>query len=130
MNTYTTNIILILIWGYALLYRNPSQYKKKVFCIIVTVQWILISGLRHLVIGADTIAYMGRFDSTMGRTFLDVWNSFIRTYLYGGGGQDTGYQLFEKLSQLFCRDYRAYLIFIAALFHIPLGVWIDRKSVV
>ena len=63
MTVYLINIALILLFGFLLLHVNPTNEKKKLYCVIVTIQWTLISGLRHWSVGADTQAYYRSFEN-------------------------------------------------------------------
>ena len=127
MLVYLVNVALICYWGFLLLY-NKSDKKKKIYCAIVAMQWILISGLRHISVGSDTYAYYYAFErvkSTPWKTILlQNWN-----YLFHGLEiKDPGYPLLEKIFQIFCGDYQVFLLFIAAVFTISMGVWIYKNS--
>lgn len=58
---YFINIFFIFLWAVVLLKYNPNQTKRKIYCGIVALQWILISGLRHHSVGSDTYQYYLRF---------------------------------------------------------------------
>ena len=83
MLVYLFNIALILLWGILLIYRNPTKQKRKIFCIIASIQWILVSGLRGLSVGADTDNYGLIFNNVNNMTFGDIWSEFVGVYLYG-----------------------------------------------
>ena len=128
MSVYLVNILLICFWGFALVLFKPTDRKKKVYCTIVAMQWILISGLRHISVGADTYAYYYAFErvkSTPWKTILlQNWD-----YLFHGLEiKDPGYPLLEKIFQIFCGDYQVFLLFIAAVFTISMAVWIYKNS--
>ena len=61
MSVYLLNIALIFIWAFFLLKYKPSKNKKKVFCAIACVQWVILSGFRGMNVGADTIGYRRSF---------------------------------------------------------------------
>lgn len=128
MFVYLVNIMLICIWGVLLLLNKTTDTKKKIYCTIVAMQWILISGLRHVSVGADTYAYYYAFErvkNTPWKTILlQNWN-----YLFHGLGiKDPGYPLLEKIFQIFCGDYQVFLLLIAAVFTISMAVWIYKNS--
>ena len=128
MSVYLVNILLICAWGSALLLINSNDRKKKIYCTIVAMQWILISGLRRFSVGADTYAYYYAFErvkSTPWKTILlQNWD-----YLFHGVEiKDPGYPLLEKIFQIFCGDYQVFLLFIAAVFTISMAVWIYKNS--
>lgn len=60
MFVYLLNIALIFIWAFFLLKYKPSK-NKKAFCAIACVQWAILSGLRGMTVGADTIGYRRSF---------------------------------------------------------------------
>lgn len=128
MTVYLTNILFIIWWGIILLYLSSNTKKKKMFCIIVGIQWIIISGFRHLSIGTDTKAYEEMFDSTLNRQWSDIVQSFIQIVTGSKNGKDPGYPILEKIFQIFSPDYRAFLLFIAVIFTVPLTIWIYKNS--
>lgn len=128
MFVYLVNIMLICIWGVLLLLNKTTDTKKKIYCTIVTMQWILISGLRHISVGSDTYEYYLAFErvkNTSWKTILlQNWN-----YLFHGLEiKDPGYPLLEKIFQIFSGDYQVYLIFIAVVFTVSMAVWIYKNS--
>lgn len=128
MAVYLINVLFIIWWGIVLLYLSPNILKKKMFCIIVCIQWILLSGLRHLSIGADTIAYQESFNRALNIQWSEIVASFIQIVTGNKEGKDPGYVFVEKVFQLFFQDYRMYLIFIAVIFTVPLTIWIYKNS--
>lgn len=109
--------------------RNDSFYRqKKAYCIICGALWILISGLRGLSVGADTLAYKISFESVKNYPLKYVFQGLRDKYILGEGSKDPGYNLFVKLFQFVSDNYQVYLIFIAALFMIPFTIWIIRES--
>ena len=129
MNMYLINIFLILWEGITFIYINPSKLKRKLFCIIVTTQWILLSGLRHISIGDDTYTYkVNYFDKIINRSWKDILNNFYNVVFMGEPGHDPGYELVEKIVQLFSTNYQSFLFFIAIIFMIPLGIFVYKYS--
>ena len=43
--------------------QDVGQQKRKRICIVGTITWVLLSGLRHISIGADTSSYKYIFNS-------------------------------------------------------------------
>ena len=127
MSVYLLNIALIFIWAFFLLKYKPSKNKKKAFCAIACVQWVILSGLRGMTVGADTIGYRRSFY----RIGLTSWHKIfanVSAYIGGAEIKDPGYALFVKIFQVFSTNYQVYLIFIALLFMIPMAIWIYRNS--
>lgn len=128
MAVYLINVFLIFIWAYLLLLNKPSQKKKASFCAIVAVQWILISGLRGLSVGADTYAYYQSFERQEMRTWESIFNAFVEYLRNNTSSKDPGYYILTKGFQIFFDNYRAFLFFIAILFTALLAIWIYKNS--
>ncbi len=128
MAVYFINIILLFLWSIPLLYNHPSDTKKKIYCGIGALQWILISGLRHISVGADTYEYYLAFE----REMTTPWSVLLKKcwdYLFNGlETKDPGYYLLQKIFQVFSDSYQVYLIFIAVLFTGLMAWWIYRNS--
>lgn len=127
MTIYLVNITLLLIYGVIFL-QGTSQRNKQIFCLLASLNWILLSGLRHLSIGADTIKYGYFFEQTANISWVTLWNERVDIFIHGSMGKDPGYIVFQKLIQEFTTNYRVYLILIAVIFILPLGIWIYRNS--
>lgn len=128
MSVYLVNILLICFWGFALVLFKPTDRKKKVYCTIVAMQWILISGLRHISVGADTITYSGAFERVKAMSWTHVLGMNWDYVVHGADVKDPGYTLLTKIFQIFSGDYRVYLFFIAILFTSALAIWIYKNS--
>lgn len=128
MTIYLINIISILGFGFALIHTSPSDAKKKVYCTICAVQWILLSGLRDYSIGNDTKQYAYLFEEgfyTSWKTLIgNCWNYL----LHGYKTKDPGYYLLQKIFQIFSHDYRLWLFFIAIVFTGLMARWIYKYS--
>lgn len=131
MTVYIINITIMLIMAYWLFFdKKKDRFKNanKIFCIVAAAQWILISGLRDITVGPDTIGY--------GRAFENVkmysWDYVLQLnydYLFRGlETKDPGYTLLTKIFQIFCGDYQVFLIFIAVVFTVPMAIWIYKNS--
>lgn len=127
MEIYIINILLIFVYAALFLY-NRNLRNKKTFCILASLNWILLSGLRDFSIGADTLAYEYIFDRMVYRSWSSVLTEFFDIYFAGGQGKDPGYMIFEKFVQIFTTNYQVFLIIIAITFTIPLGIWIHKNS--
>lgn len=100
MKVYLFNIFLLIIWSVIILDNKGINNRKKLFCIFASFQWIVISGLRHLSIGADTYAYkVYSYDLIAYSRWSDLFNNFINIMLRGGQGKDPGYSIIEKFTQ-------------------------------
>ena len=128
MTVYLINISLILILGYVLMYNKSSDKKAKIYCTLVALQWILISGLRHVSIGADTEVYYNSFEASKNTPWSKLFDNLWGYLFEGSNVKDPGYFLFQKFFQIFCNDYQVYLIFIAFIFTSLMAVWIYKNS--
>lgn len=127
MKIYLVNILLLIIYGVIFL-KHTSQKNKKIFCSLASLNWILLSGLRHLTIGADTLKYGYFFEQAKNISWATLWNERVNIFIHETLGKDPGYIVFQKIIRLFTTDYRVYLILIAVIFTLPLGVWIYKNS--
>lgn len=127
MLIYLLNILLIFMWAFLLLEYKPSEGKKKAFCAIACIQWVLVSGLRSGYVGADTMNYRRLFYLVQNTSWNKIFSDIL-FYIHGGDVKDPGYSLFVKLFQVFSTNYQVYLIFIALVFMIPMAIWIYKNS--
>ncbi len=129
MAVYIINIFLIFFWAYVFLYKYKLEKNAKVYCGIIALQWILISGLRHISIGADTEAYSWYFYDAQAISWK---KAFTRVFEYVFKGEDStkdpGYIIFEKVGLLISDNYQIFLLLIALIFTSFLAVWIYRNS--
>ncbi len=129
MGIYLINIILIVFFGFIFIHINPSDTKKKIYCVICATQWILLSGLRHLSIGNDTYQFNFHFQQGLETPWSTVVGNFW-DYLFNGlDTKDPGYFLLQKIFQIFSQDYRTWLFFIAIVFTGLMARWIYKYSV-
>ena len=128
MTIYLINIILMIMFACTLLYYIPFQRGKKLFCIIVSAQLALLSGLRHYTVGADTYQYKLYYEEMGNRSWSQLSVEFINILFKGANGKDPGYAIFEKIIYTFTSNYQVYLMIIALIFTVPLGIWIYKNS--
>lgn len=128
MTVYLINLALIFIWSIPLININTNDKKKKLYCAICAVQWALVSGLRDWSIGADTMNYYSWFEMIKTKS----WSSIITNvwdYLFNGLEiKDPGYNLLQKIFQIFSNDYQMWLVFIGFLFTGLMARWIYKYS--
>lgn len=150
---YYVNILLLIFYAAILLWIRPTPVKRKVFCALGATNWVLLSGLRHYSIGADTLAYRYSFYNSKYESWSQLFENFCNTIfkwnLYEEGimnsetesgifdlimgenalaVKDPGYAIFRKAFYTICPNYTAFLIFIALLFTIPLAILIYKHS--
>lgn len=129
MAVFLVNFLLIVLWDILLLQNNPTESKKKIFCTISAIQWILISGLRSIELSRDvSINYVRAFEETKLMPWLKIFSA-IRDYLFNGLEiKDPGYNLVMKIFQIFSNNFQVFLIFIAIVFTVSMAVWIYKYS--
>ena len=128
MKIYLVNIILIILYRVIFQPQDRSENNNRIFCILASLNWILLSGLRHLRVGADTLKYGYYFEQAKNISWLSLWKEPVDIFIHGSMGKDPGYIVFQKLVRLLTTNYRVYLIIIAVIFTLPLGIWIYRNS--
>ena len=129
MAIYLANIFIMSVMAIYLATSEYSKHWKKIFVIFASFQWIILSGLRHVSIGADTKTYLQSFEATQYYSWTYIFDKLYNIYILGGPGKDPGYPVFEKLATLLTTDYQVYLIIIALFFTIPLAKWIYENSI-
>ncbi|MGN0538238.1 MAG: EpsG family protein [Candidatus Fimenecus sp.] len=127
MNIFVVNILLTMLWGFILLKIKPTKTKRKLYIALMSFNWILISGLRGMSVGADTLSYRRRFERTLSTPWSKLFENFYVVYV-NEDGKDPGYSVFEKLVQIFTQNYQVYLLIVAAVFFIGLAFWVYRYS--
>lgn len=102
--------------------------RKRSFCAFAAGIWTILSGLRHLSIGADTMAYGYSFLRDANTPWGEIIRNIIATYRGDDFIKDPAYPLIEKAVHELGGDYRTLLILIAVLFFGSMGVWVCRHS--
>ena len=130
LNPYFLNIIFLISLVVVINNNKNLQSKSKVFVFFATLNWIVLSGLRHISIGSDTRAYYHSFNRTLWKSWGELINNFTEIIIFGSEelGKDPGYYLFVKITQLLTHNYQVFLVIIAFIFTVPLGIWIYRNS--
>ncbi len=130
MYVYLFNYLFMVLSGMLLLnYGKNYKVQKKLFCVLASFQWILISGLRDISIGTDTEQYYrGHFLKRLLNEVSDIIPNLI-DWFQGKDVEEPGFYALQILFQIFSDNYQIFLIFVACLFTIPLGNWIYKHSV-
>ena len=129
MAVYLINIALIFFWSFLLLKNDrENKRKKKAYCTIVAIQWILISGLRHDSVGADTHGYGLSFERVKDMSWQTLWDNCMGYLFEGQEVKDPGYNLLVKAFQIFSGEYQVFLFFIAIVFTGLMAWWIYKNS--
>lgn len=128
MNIYVLNILLTFFWAFVFLGLVKSDNGKKAFCALTGIQWILISGLRGMSVSPDMYSYKKKFYITMQTPWDKLFDNFYLVYV-DEEGKDPGYSVFEKIIQIFTKDFHVFLFIVAVLFFTGLAVWFYKNSV-
>ena len=108
--------------------EKENLIRKRV-CVVGTICWIVLSGLRHYSVGDDTQSYGVRFETVKSTSWGNLWERVVDKYILGVEGvKDPGYPLFQKIIQIFVKDYQVYLVLVAALFFIAFGIFLYKFS--
>lgn len=128
LNIFTLTICWLLLNDKGISVGERILSKEKCFLAFATFNWVILSGCRHISIGADTEAYkIYMFDPIQRMSWGEIWNSFSQVYI-DKTGKDPGYMVLEKLFQYISTNYQIWLIAIALFFFIFMAKWVDRYS--
>ena len=127
MNVFLVNVLLTFLWAFVFLLMVGKDKGKKLFCVFASVQWILISGLRGMTVAEDMYAYETKFREVAKTSWTDIFDNFYFVYIEGEG-KDPGYDVFEKIIQLFTSNFHVFIFIVAVLFFVTMGVWIYKNS--
>lgn len=129
MNVYVINILLTIFWGGLFLHE---QKNKKAFIIVVSIQMILLSGLRDTSIGADTWNYENHFYELINPELAAYysWGALFHKIFEIGEftARDIGCELFTKLFATVIPSFRVYLFFVALVVCVGTGRFLYRYS--
>ena len=128
-NPYYLNIGIIIFCAIIFINNKNYQNGEKLFVIIATLSWVLLSGFRHVSIGSDTLKYYYKFNQTIFTNWDTLFRNFMNIIFFGSeDGKDPGYYLFLKVITLFTQNYQVFLVIIALIFTVPLGIWVYKNS--
>ena len=128
MAVYLINIALMMLGYFIWIFTRKFKRGRLYFCIQATAQWILLSGLRSVRVGADTERYKIMFEEITVTSWGDIFSDFGKWFLGSDNVKDPGYSALQKIFQYFSTDYQVFLFFVAILFMVPVGIWIYRNS--
>ena len=132
MSVYVLNTILTIVWESIFLRRNNKS--RKVFISIVSLQMILLSGLRDISIGDDTWNYKGHFYEVINPSLSQYygWKALFSKLIYFHNqtysSRDLGYELLSKLFATFFPDFRVFLIAVAIFVCVGLARFLNKYS--
>lgn len=127
MNIYLINVLLTVVWGIAFLVIDKSKRSKAFFCILTSIQWTLISGLRGMSVSKDMYSYRLRFNAVKNMSWKSIFDNFYIVYV-DEEGKDPGFEVFEKIIHIFTDNYHVYLFIVALIFFTAMGIWVYKNS--
>ncbi|WP_314329823.1 EpsG family protein [Oribacterium sinus] len=133
MSIYVLNTILTIVWE-SIFLRGINRKNRKAFIFIVSIQMILLSGLRHVSIGADTWNYEGHFYEVINPSLDQYYGwkplllKLIRFHSQTYSSRDIGYELFTKLFATFIPNFRVFLFAVAIFVCVGLARFLDKYS--
>lgn len=129
MLTYIISIIFILLSKFIITNIKITPDKKnKIFTYTVATYLALLSGLRHISIGADTQSYKFIFNQLSYTRWLDLFAVFRNIPHIDYQGSEVGYLIFVKAIQVFTTNYQIFLLIIGFMFSLLLGRFILQNS--
>lgn len=94
----------------------------------MVIQFVLMTGLRDMSVGADTYSYEMGFNNVMQMEWSELFTRFYNQYWGNVPAKDPGYSILVKLMQYISTDYRVFMFLIGAMFTIPMGAWIYKYA--
>lgn len=125
-------IALVLFFGYYFhnLFgsnKNLDVIRKR-YIIVISIFYILQSGLRNVAVGDDTFSYLDNYKDIRNTSWHLIREAFVDYYKYNLG-KDPGYLVVQKIEQsLFFYNFQFYLILIAIAFFSTLGYFIFKNT--
>lgn len=128
MLPYILNIALMIVIGAILLSGKESEKNIKPYCIIASLQWILLIGLRHFTVGGIDV-YVSYY-TTFKRVANSQWSMILAelTEIFSFSGAEPGYLIYEKVISMITGEYQVLLFSVGLAFMIPLGIFIYKNS--
>ncbi len=135
---YLLNIAIVTIIWLFVRYeiRDPVKSSQRVlafnknalYCAIASFLWIMLSGLRHLSVGADTVSYVNHFFQIGNKSFYSVFYGFIDAFVGGNGELDPGYDIVVKVFHTISQNEHVFLTLVAIIFFVAFAFFIYKNS--
>lgn len=117
MNILQGNLLLLFIYSILLVFKKKKF--NKVFLFLITVQLILINGLRSMWIGIDTNRYYRYFHEV--RSFKTISSLFDYN-------MESGYTFYQKLVGLLTDNFQIFLLITASIIYVTLAFFVYKYS--
>lgn len=127
---YLLNILILTLLQFVFVVNSAINHQqgRKVLCFTASLSWIILSGFRHISIGADTISYQKHFSSIEYATWSSLFKDIQDKFIYDKDIKDPGYSIVVKLCQVFTDNYQVFLIIVAIFFTVLMGITIYKYS--
>lgn len=117
----TLSFLLVLKYAFNLMGKDNEKKADRIYLFISSAILAFITGFRGKYVGADTMGYIRNFlkmdDYTWGYALSEKSGRF-----------EIGYKFFTKLSGFFTDSENVFLLIVAVLFAVCLGIYIDKNS--
>lgn len=120
LSIYEKSIIFISFYALLCNFIDDKKTKKIVFISATTVHLIVISGLRSIQVGSDTLIYKEVFNSLSGVPFLDLFDVYPKF--------ENGYQLVSYLFSNVFNSFNFYMFIVSTFVYMVLGLIIYKYS--
>jgi hypothetical protein len=120
MKIYIINLVLIIFLAilFSFTRKFNSKRGKKTFILIVTIQLILMQGLRAYTVGTDTYQYLNFYNLVK----ITDWGIILDHRF------EIGYKIFSILCSVIRLSDQAFLFANSAMMYIPLAIFIYKYS--
>lgn len=135
MTIYLIVIIYLILapYFYSQITSNEDKSKKWYIISVCTI-FTLMTGLRSLEIGPDTINYRDSYEIITNMSWKELLSDFY-SYIHSTEGmlqntelRDPAYNCFVKFTQIFSHNYRFFMFIMGLIVNIPLGKWVYENS--
>lgn len=116
---YILIYVVMAFTAFLLLLKDNSIGTNKLFIVFFSLIWLFFFGTRDFTIGSDTGVYVSTFNQfNIYKNIADV-----------EGIKDIGYLSVVKLTSLFTKDDRTFLLFLEAFFILPIIIAFNKLKV-
>lgn len=116
MNVLVLNFLLLHIYAFIFLYLYKDRRSKKIFIIAVTVQMIVLNGLRSRYVGVDTLRYEKRFIEISQNTDIPRLTD------------EPAYDFLQQIVVFYTDNFHVWLFIVSVFIFTALGYFIYRYS--
>jgi len=112
--------LIVLVFLFRLLFFRLKNNGKKLYCITIALLLILVSGLRSMYVGIDSLSYVNEYLNSIYSFNYDTFLSVIRS------------EILYKKFVVFCRwigaNYTIFFTIIACFYSVVMGRFVYKNS--